>query len=86
MTAQEEGRSLPGDRPTSNFTTTTGNDRAPVILNVAPASITIPPTQAPLQLAVNTLAFEREPVHWWLRTPQGAAQVAFLRAMGWWAS
>lgn len=69
-----------------NTATITSSDDSTVVLDRAPASITIPPTQAPSQLAVNILAFEREPVHWWLRAPQGAAQVAFLRAMGWWAS
>lgn len=83
MTSREESRPPGEGRPISNSTTTTGNDSAPVALDMAPVSVTIPPTQAPLQLAVNTLAFEREPVHWWLRTPQGADQLAFLQWMGW---
>jgi hypothetical protein len=77
---------MKGGRPPSQApkktTTTTSNDSA-VVMDRRPTSITTPPTQAPLQLAVNTLAFEREPVHWWLRTPQGATQAAFLRVMGW---
>jgi hypothetical protein len=26
----------------------------------------------------------RGPIHWWLRTPSGRHQLAFLRRMGWW--
>lgn len=70
--------------PEATAATITEGNHSGVVMDMAPASVTIPAT-APLRLAVNALAFEREPIHWWLRSPQGAAQVTFLKAMGWWS-